>query len=86
MSDSEECDVFSLFLHIGFAQRNFVIACGNTSFVKLFSHVIDALALEEDYRVGALQCRVHQTFGVVGCDRETDLDTGDVCHQRGPVL
>jgi len=48
MSDGEEGDVFSHFLHIGFAQRNFIIASRNASFVKLFSHIIDALALEKD--------------------------------------
>ncbi len=86
MSDGEEGDVFSLFLHIGFSQRYLVIACGYTSFMKLFTHIINALAFEENDRVGTLQCRVHQSFGIVGCNREADLDAGNMCHQRGPVL
>src|SRR5690554_6203738 len=86
MSDGQERNVLTLSLHIGFSDRYLVISGWNTSLVELLADIVYALALKEDDRVGPLQCGIHQSLGIVGCYREADLDTRNMCHQRCPVL
>ena len=54
--------------------------------MELFAHVVNALALEEDHRVGALQCGIHQPLRIIGRNGEHDLQARDMCRQRSPVL
>ena len=54
--------------------------------VKQFGLIVDALALEEDDRIGARQGGVHQALGVVGRGGKGDFQAGNMRAERGPVL
>ena len=54
--------------------------------MELLAHVVDTLAFEENHRIGALQSRIHQTFGVVRSNREHHFQARDMGCQRRPVL
>ena len=54
--------------------------------MEFLSLVVDALALEEDDRVGSLQCAVHQSLGIVWSYREHNLESRYVGAERSPVL
>ena len=86
-ADGEDRQVAAVAAHGRLALGHFVVAFGHAAFDEQLADVVEALALEEDHRVGAAQGQVEHALGVVGRGREDDLEARDVGDQmRRPVL
>ena len=85
-SNRENGHVLAHALDIGFAKRDFVFRFRHAFRVEELRNVIDALALEENDRIGAVERGLHKPLCVIRRSREYDLESGNVRHQRAPVL
>ena len=84
-SDGEDRQVVTIALDVGLTDGDLVILLGNL-LAELLGLAVDALALEEDDRIVAAEGRGHESLGIVGGDREADLEPRDMRDQGAPVL
>ncbi|MPN34374.1 hypothetical protein SDC9_181867 [bioreactor metagenome] len=54
--------------------------------MEQLAYVVDALALEEYDRIGAVECSGHKTLGVIRRHGIDDLEARDVRAHGGPIL
>ncbi|MPM99425.1 hypothetical protein SDC9_146616 [bioreactor metagenome] len=54
--------------------------------MELFADIIKPLALKKQHRIGPVEGRLQQSFGIVGSSGEHDLQTGHMRGKGGPVL
>ncbi|MPN19864.1 hypothetical protein SDC9_167239 [bioreactor metagenome] len=54
--------------------------------MELFTHIIYALAFEENDRIGSGECGAHKSFCVIRSSGEAYLQSGDMSGERCPVL
>ncbi len=78
--------VFAGLAHDGFPFRSFVEAFGNTRLFEQLADVVEALALKEDHGVGPAQGEVQHSLRVGGSRGKVGLESGNVRHERRPVL
>ena len=85
-ADGEDGEILAFALDVRLAERDLVAFSRDAALVELLADVVDALALEEDHRVGAVERGGHEALGVVRCGREHDLEPRHLCAEGGPVL
>ncbi|MPM09883.1 hypothetical protein SDC9_56206 [bioreactor metagenome] len=85
-ANGENGHVLARTLHVRLAERDFVLRFRHAFRMEELGNVVDALAFEEDNRIGAVERGLHEPFCVVRRCREHDLQAGNVRNQRAPVL
>ena len=68
-AEGDEGDVLAFLLDVGLAERNLIVAFGDSAFVEGLALSVELLAFEEDDRVGACESGVEQSLCVVRRDR-----------------
>ena len=86
MAGSDDGDVRAAALDVRLAERDFVEPFRHAVGLEQFADVVAALGFEEDDRIGAAQCGVHQAFSVVRGGWKDDLESWYVGAQTREIL